>query len=240
MRKILCEIRKALFSYRMLCCVIIGLAFLYQPEIYLHGMEASFCDMDLGNAMQTSLGLGVFVMMATVLCTIPYADRYCWERKTRNQMYIQHRQGKLNYAVSKICATAFSGGCGLTIPFAVFCIIQYFLSPRDLFEPEMVNDSFTECIYFFLYGSAWATIALAFSTFTISPLITLAIPLWMERGLRLIAVAFKCDYLLVSDAIAVQCGSVYDSNQIIIIDILLFLTGVVIFMIRTVQMNYDA
>lgn len=239
MRKILCELRRSVISVRMLCCILLGLALLYQPEFYLHRMQTSFGAMDLSNSMQTALGLGTYVMLSTVLCVIPYADRYCWERRTRYQIYAQHRQGKANYMISKLCATAVSGGCSIAMPFLIFCVLQSLIFQPEPFNLELLNTVFSESGFFFLYGSAWATMALGVSTLTSSPLVVLAVPICIERGSQLIAVAFKCDWFRLSDAIAVQCGSVYSNGQIIIIDALLLFVGMMVFLIRMVRNNYE-
>lgn len=239
MRRTLLEIRRAVLSYSMLGCLIVGITLLYQPEYYLRQMSTSFCQMDLSNAMQTTLGLGAYVMLATVLCTIPYATMYCWEIKTRYQLYAQHRQGKASYIVGKLCATAVSGGLAIMIPLFLFGLIQPVLS-HEAISPEDVAAAWQECVLFFAYGAGWATLALGLSTLTQSPLVVLALPICIERGCQLLAVAFHCDWLRLSDAIAYQCGSVYTIGQIAVLDGLLFSVGAILFVIRVVKKEHDA
>ncbi|MEF9878142.1 MAG: hypothetical protein RR975_01820 [Clostridia bacterium] len=234
MKNTLSEIRNAVMNPRMLACLMLGLALLYQPEFYLRQMQSSFGEMDLYNAMQTSLGLGAYVMLATVLCAIPYAERYCWENKTRYQLYAQYRQGKCSYIAGKTCATAISGGIAISAPFMIFCLIQLCIAPQEEMTSDLMFIVLQEIGLFFMYGSAWSTLALGASTFTSSPLVVLAFPICIERGAQLLAVAFQCDWLRLSDAIAYQCGSVYSIKQIAFVDGFLLLTGVLLFVIRMV------
>lgn len=228
-RNVFFEIKKAVLSVRMLWSIIIGIMLLYQPEFYLHKMQASLWSFDLSNAMQASLGLGAFVMLSTALCAIPFADRYCWEKRTRFCLYAQYRQGRINYAFSKICATAISGGISVMLPFALFCLLHILIVPSSFTNLDPIHIALQESFYFFIYGSAWAVLALGFSSFTNSPLVVLAVPLCIERGVQLVAVAFKADWLRLSDAIAVQCGSVYSHQQIITVNSLLLAIGIALF-----------
>ena len=239
MRQILLEIRRSIFSGRMLGCIVAGLALLYQPEIYLNKLYTSFFKMDLSNAMQSSFGVGSYVLFATVLCVIPYSDRYCWEKRSRFFIFRWHRQAKRTYITSHILSTALSGGISLSAPFALFCFIQLMVS-RETVSTPAIQAALLECALFCAYGCAWSMLSLGVSSWVLNPLVVWAAPICIERGMQLIAVAFRADYLRISDAIGYQCGSVFSLGQIAVVDIIIFLFGAVLFIGRVVRDDRQA
>jgi len=67
MRAMLKELKRSIFSFRMLIALVIGIMLLLQPEVYIHQMGTSLMQMDLANAMMTSLGLGAYIIIATII-----------------------------------------------------------------------------------------------------------------------------------------------------------------------------
>ncbi len=231
MKSLRMELKRAIINKRLIMILIVGLILLFQPELYLRAQYTSLFQMDLLNAMQCSLGLGSFVLVSTALCVVPYADSYAWESKSRMSEYINSRQKTSSYVVSKLLAVGASGGITLSLCFGLFCIIQVIFSSNPSGMQDELSSVGLEMWLFFMYGFSWAIFALGFSAWINSPLVTLASAICVERGTQLISVTFNLPWLRLSNAIAFQCGSIYQVKEIHLVNFIIFICGAILFVL---------
>lgn len=180
------DLKRAVFSGRFLLGVALGVAALYQPA-YPFGFfdGAQFADNTLTGAIQDTFGLGFYIICCSVLCGLPYADAHAWETISGEYPYILSRTGTKPYILSKVLATAVSGGLVLFASFLIFCLVQVFAFAPSGMTAEDWRTAYSEGLALFSYGAVWSLCGLCLSAWLESPFVVLALPFFVTRFLWL-------------------------------------------------------
>jgi hypothetical protein len=180
------DLRRAVFSGRFLLGVALGVAALYQPAYpFSFFGAAQFAGNTLTGAIQDTFGLGFYIMCCAVLCALPYADAHAWEAISGEYPYILSRTGTKTYILSKVLATALSGGLVLFASFLIFCLVQVFAFAPSGMDAEDWRTACSEGLALFSYGACWSLCGLCLSAWLASPFVVLALPFFVTRFLWL-------------------------------------------------------
>lgn len=169
MRVLLTELKRAVLSYGFLAAVagsvivvfLSGSAFLEQMQVSGNSMGEAFFQISY-NAVNSEL----FLLVIPILCTLPFSASFMEELQSRFLREYLPRAGRRNYLVSKLTATAVSGGLalflGLTIVLAGYAIL---FPPIGLEQADIVGEyAFNAQTYYIsvlfvsLAGCLWSAV----------------------------------------------------------------------------------
>lgn len=171
-----------------------------------------------GNTSVDLFGMTVFfsslILLAPLLCTLPYSASYCDEYNNHYIYYIMHRSRSYReYAVSKLLVTAICGGLTIFIPMLLYGVICRLLAvPVDISNPQhvsvlstsiwsLVNTNggfvyiFFQSFFFGLFGSACALVSLAVSAYIPNKYIVYALPLILCYAMNYIFSRYNLSFL---------------------------------------------
>jgi len=171
-----------------------------------------------GNTSVDLFGMTVFfsslILLAPLLCTIPYSVCYCDEYNNHYCYYTMHRSHNYkNYAVSKLLVTAVCGGLTIFVPMLLYGVIcQLVAVPVDVSNQNIVsvlNTSiwslvntnggflyiFLQSFFFSLFGSACALVSLAVSAYVPNKYIVFALPLILCYTMNYIFSRYNISFL---------------------------------------------
>ncbi len=151
---IVIEIKKTLFSYGFILCMIITALLCFTSEIYIDsvtGREYSVIEIMADKSKFLSYGfrsvdilhnsvspyLTIFI---PVLSSISFVTAFCAERISGNMRFVISRNGKYAYYISKFVSAAISGGMAVMLGFVLYSIIICIsFSGENLFAAELLK-----------------------------------------------------------------------------------------------------
>lgn len=170
-----------------------------------------------GNTSVDLFGMTVFfsslILLAPLLCTLPYSASYCDEYNNHYSYYFMHRSHSYReYAVSKLLVTKICGGLAIFVPMLLYGVICQLLAvPVDLSKNTVSNLStsiwslvntnggflyiFVQSFFFGLFGSACALVSLAVSVYVPNKYIVYALPLILCYTMNYIFSRYNISFL---------------------------------------------
>ena len=156
------------------------------------GLATGFSIQLVLDAMQSD----VLLLVLPILCALPFTTAFVDDHKSKYLREYLPRAGKRQYAVSRVAATALSGGAALFLGVMLTsCVFLLLFTPMELapqpieeaagmMQPEQIDVAaqltFTDLIgrafLFFLSGALWSLVGGVFATVTMSKYMAYASP----------------------------------------------------------------
>lgn len=118
------DIKYAIFNRRMFIAMIIGFLCLFFAGSEFLWTENSKIDFVYTFFMAMSSGsTAVISLIYPILSCMPYADNYLLEETTGYYLYKKIKVSLTRYSITKIIATAISGGISICIPVCLYFLV---------------------------------------------------------------------------------------------------------------------
>lgn len=139
-----------------------------------------------------------FFIFSPLLAVYPYSDSYVFDRMSGYNIFINLRIGRTSYLVSKVLANTLAGGMAILIPIVVSSLIficsgysEFYVAEGlgawdekyvflNLLKQNPISAYLVFCLGSFLFGSAFATLALAISTLINDRYIVIILPVLLH------------------------------------------------------------
>lgn len=171
------DMRRSLFSKRMLWIILFALICLYQPTFYLKMVENRWIwESDLLTSLQDAFGLGIFELCAPATAAICASALYLQDISSGVLPFYISRIGSKRYIFSKFLCSGLSGSLSLALPILLFSFLQFTFYSRWQCAPDDWKTIFLDIATYVSYGFVWADVGLALSVWTDSVQVAYAAP----------------------------------------------------------------
>ena len=158
------DLRRSILSLRMVVVVLMGLAILFLPAVYVKVNENRWMwQNDLIGCYQDATGFGVYLFCAPALASLCGSNLYARDQSNGFTSLALPRAGKARYIISKILCCGFSGGLSLMLPVALFVFAYMLIHLSALPCGEELRLIAEEALLFIPYGFSWAILGLGIS-----------------------------------------------------------------------------
>jgi len=148
------ELRKTIFSYGFILCIVITCLLCFTSSVYIDGLtgkeysafevianksEPVFSLFTSSSLLHASVSpyLTIFI---PILSSLPFVTGFCVERLDGNMRFVITRNGKYIYYISKYISAVFSGGIAVMIGFILYsAVICFVFSNESLSVTELIK-----------------------------------------------------------------------------------------------------
>lgn len=174
------DLKRVLFSKRMMISLLIGLALIIQYNLMMGMINIGYRNIsfiDMFEAIYIYGGVTLFYMIP-LIATIPSATSYIYDEENGIKDVVYSSKNKKNYLIAKVSVNGIAGGLAASLPSILIflsCIFIYKIEPPlrgeygigGAFSGIYTNYPVLYCLIYialaFLSGAAFANISMALS-----------------------------------------------------------------------------